>query len=625
MGQPTLDRFYHLAALLMMYWVCQESLAMDNRIALIVGNSSYRDAPLRNPANDAADMANTLENLGFKVNKLLDADSRTMKRAIRSFGKELSQDDTVGLFYFAGHGLQVGGINYLVPINAHIESEADIEYEAINAGRILSQMSLAGNGLNLVILDACRNNPFARSFRSSTRGLARMEAPKGSLILYATSPGDVAADGEGENGLFTEKLIETINREGLTIEEVFKQTAIAVNNASNSAQVPYIEGVILGDFYFREASSQNVKHTPDPTPTPIQTQPQVQAQTQPSVNTSVVIASEVENTFWDTVKQSNSVELYQAYLDQYPNGFYSRIAEIIIKNATSQVENNKKSEKSETIEISSNSANVGQSGLVQTNGGKKLGGVSARNINENHSPPINTKDIKTVTPNNGVTSDPNVIPMAKIPQGCFKMGSFQGNSSEKPAHTVCITKPFMMGKYEVTQGQWKAIMNSNPSLYQTSDGNPVERVSWDDIQIFIELLNKKTRLNYRLPTEAEWEYACNGTEPRLFCGGDDSNDYAWYGEEWDSGHHLVGTKLPNEFGLYDMSGNVWEWVNDWYAKDYYQRSPKDDPKGPNIGTYRSNRGGSWLNSEKHARSYNRSRNKSSLRRAYLGFRLARDL
>ena len=161
MGQPTLDRFYHLAALLMMYWVCQESLAMDNRIALIVGNSSYRDAPLRNPANDAADMANTLENLGFKVNKLLDADSRTMKRAIRSFGKELSQDDTVGLFYFAGHGLQVGGINYLVPINAHIESEADIEYEAINAGRILSQMSLAGNGLNLVILDACRNNPLS--------------------------------------------------------------------------------------------------------------------------------------------------------------------------------------------------------------------------------------------------------------------------------------------------------------------------------------------------------------------------------------------------------------------------------------------------------------------------------
>ena len=624
MGQPILDRFYRLAAFLIIYCVCQEGWAMDNRVALIVGNSSYRDAPLKNPANDASDMASALEKLGFKVSKLLDADSRTMKRAIRDFGKELSQDDTVGLFYFAGHGLQVGGINYLVPINALIETEADIEYEAINAGRILSQMSLAGNGLNLVILDACRNNPFARSFRSSTRGLARMEAPKGSLILYATSPGDVAADGEGENGLFTEKLIETINREGLTIEEVFKQTAIAVNKASNSAQVPYIEGVILGDFYFKEASGQNVKNTPDPTPIPVQPQPQVQAQAQPSIDTSVVIASEVENTFWDAVKQSNSVELYQAYLDQYPNGFYSRIAEIIIKNATSQAEEGQKSEKSGSIEIPDNSATVDQPDLIQANSGKELVDISTRNIGENQPAP-NTKDAKTLTPSNDITIDPNVIPMTKIPSGCFKMGSFQGSSSEKPVHTVCITKPFMIGKYEVTQGQWKAVMNSNPSLYQTSDGNPVERVSWDDVQIFIELLNKKTGLNYRLPTEAEWEYACNGTEPKLFCGGDDSNDYAWYGEEWDSGHHRVGTKLPNQFGLYDMSGNVWEWVNDWYAKDYYQRSPENDPKGPNIGTYRSNRGGSWLNSEKHARSYNRSRNKSSLRRAYLGFRLARDL
>lgn len=160
----------------------------QKRVALVIGNSAYQSAPLKNPVNDAADMAGKLTTMGFSVEKLLDADVRQMKQAISRFGRALQQENTVGLFYFAGHGIQIKGQNYLLPIGANIENEADVEFEGVDAARILGQMADANNDLNIVILDACRNNPFARSWRSASRGLAKMSAPKGSLILYATSP-----------------------------------------------------------------------------------------------------------------------------------------------------------------------------------------------------------------------------------------------------------------------------------------------------------------------------------------------------------------------------------------------------------------------------------------------------
>lgn len=223
----------------------------DKRFALVIGNSNYKNLPLANPVNDASDITAKLSTYGFNVEKIINADERQMKTAINRFGKNLQKNNSVGLFYFAGHGIQVDGYNYLIPLNANIENEADVEYEAVNANRILSKMSLAGNGLNIVILDACRNNPYARSFRGSNNGLARLEAPTGSLILYATSPGKVAIDGKGRNGLFTKNLLENMDRGNLKIEEIFKQTAIAVSKASSQKQVPYFEGVILSDFYFK--------------------------------------------------------------------------------------------------------------------------------------------------------------------------------------------------------------------------------------------------------------------------------------------------------------------------------------------------------------------------------------
>jgi hypothetical protein len=222
----------------------------DNRFALIIGNSDYKIGPLKNPVNDAYAMALTLERLGFDVLIRLDVKTKDeMKRAIREFGLKLKQGGT-GLFYFAGHGLQVKGFNYLIPVHAEIYSEEEVEYEGVDVGFVLAQMESAQNQMNIVILDACRNNPYARSYRSATTGLASINAPTGSIIAYATAPGSTAMDGIGKNGLYTSVLLKQITQEGLKIEEVFKKVRAEVLAGSGGRQVPWESSSLIGDFYF---------------------------------------------------------------------------------------------------------------------------------------------------------------------------------------------------------------------------------------------------------------------------------------------------------------------------------------------------------------------------------------
>jgi hypothetical protein len=219
------------------------------RVALVIGNSSYQDSPLKNPVNDARDIGQLLKRLGFDVILELDADRKKIITSIKSFGKKLQNAD-VGLFYFAGHGVQVKGINYLIPVNATINAESDIEFEGVNANRILAKMEDADNDVNLVILDACRNNPFARSFRSASRGLARMDAPKGSFVVFATAPGATAADGDGRNGVFTSHFLKNMTVQNLKIEEVMKRVRNGVLKETNSQQIPWQSSSLTGDFYF---------------------------------------------------------------------------------------------------------------------------------------------------------------------------------------------------------------------------------------------------------------------------------------------------------------------------------------------------------------------------------------
>ncbi|MBP9134501.1 MAG: SUMF1/EgtB/PvdO family nonheme iron enzyme [Saprospiraceae bacterium] len=216
--------------------------------------------------------------------------------------------------------------------------------------------------------------------------------------------------------------------------------------------------------------------------------------------------------------------------------------------------------------------------------------------------------------------------MVAIPGGTFSMGSNDGGSNERPVHSVSLSA-YYMGETEVTQALWQAVMGTNPSDHKNCEECPVEKVSWNDAQKFISKLNQKTGKRYRLPTEAEWEYAAKGGQSYTYSGSNDIKDVAWYSENGNRETHPVKQKRANGYGLYDMSGNVWEWCADWYADwyaaDYYSKSPNKNPAGPSAGNWRVLRGGSCYNSSEYCRVANRYfYNPSGSSSRYYGLRLA---
>jgi hypothetical protein len=224
--------------------------ATEQRIALVIGNGAYELGRLKNPTNDATDIAAALQKAGFAVILKKNARLKDMEDAIENFGNRLKRGG-VGLFYFAGHGVQVNGINYLIPIGGKIHKESDIKYEAVDANRVLDEMANANNGLNIVMLDACRDNPYARSFRNAARGLAIVStAPTGTFISYSTGPGQVAGDGDGRNSPYTAALIQSMRQPGLTIEQVFKSVRAKIGKQTGGKQVPWELSSLQGEFYF---------------------------------------------------------------------------------------------------------------------------------------------------------------------------------------------------------------------------------------------------------------------------------------------------------------------------------------------------------------------------------------
>jgi len=214
----------------------------------------------------------------------------------------------------------------------------------------------------------------------------------------------------------------------------------------------------------------------------------------------------------------------------------------------------------------------------------------------------------------------------RIPPGTFKMGSERGDPDERPLHQVTISTSFYMGKYEVTQGQWQTVMGTNPSLFPDDPKRPVDQVTWDDAQTFIRKLNALEGVSlYRLPTEAEWEHAARAGSPSIYSYGNDPKylgEYAWYRANAARHTHPVGQKKPNAWGLHDMLGNVWEWVQDWEGK--YPSGPVTDPPGPASGTYRMRRGCAWNNEANVCRVANRY-SVVGFRDDFLGFRVVRTI
>ena len=222
---------------------------LNKRIALVIGNANYANGPLKNPINDATDISVALKLSGFEVIDQRNASLIDMTRAIRQFGDKLLNAD-VGLVYFSGHGIEAKGRNYLIPVNATMLREDEIAFQSIDANLILEKMNTANKSVNILIIDACRDNPFTRSFRGVNKGLAQMDAPAGTIVAFATSPGKTAADGIGRNSPFTRSLVQAMKKANTPIEAVFKEVRKNVVEETKGQQTPWESSSLIGDFYF---------------------------------------------------------------------------------------------------------------------------------------------------------------------------------------------------------------------------------------------------------------------------------------------------------------------------------------------------------------------------------------
>ena len=312
-----MHRLLTIAALVLSVGISSAEAA--KRVALVIGNNSYKTLPdLNNARTDARGMAAKLKELGWSVILKQDASRRDISRSLADFEGRL-KDAEVGLVFYAGHGIQKNGTNYLVPSNAQIEIEEDLRLEGVDAGEFLNTMERAGAPLNIVILDACRDNPLPKRSRSGARGLSAPAIPKGikgTAIFYSAAPGQVAQDGpSGGHGVFTGELLKVLDQPGLKLEEVFKQTATKVAAVTNGSQDPWINSSVKGDFYFRDGQKP-IKH--------------LHKDNKKSDN------SNLEAAFWSSIQGSENPADYEDYLLQFKNGIFTRLAQRRVKELRRQ-------------------------------------------------------------------------------------------------------------------------------------------------------------------------------------------------------------------------------------------------------------------------------------------------
>lgn len=285
------------------------SAGAESRFALVIGNSGYAGNVLANPASDAELMARTLGGVGFQVTKLIDADQAAMKKAILDFGRRLRGSDSVGLFYYAGHAVEVGGENYLIPIGTDIKDEEEVGIAALNLSELLKTMERASSRINIAILDSCRDNPFATSTRSLSGGLAPVTAPTGTLIAYATAPRQVAYDGDKGNSPYAAALAAAIPAEGIPIEEVFRRTRRKVLEATGNKQTPWEHSSLTGEFFFVPKSA-----APETS--------------QRSGEDRLAAVRFKEIADWERIKDGKDADALRRHIATYPDGVFTELASL---------------------------------------------------------------------------------------------------------------------------------------------------------------------------------------------------------------------------------------------------------------------------------------------------------
>ena len=741
------------------------------RVALVIGNSKYHDpdAVLGNPGNDADGMAAALGRLGFEVVLGKDLDRDGFFDTLGKFAAAARGAD-VALLFYAGHGLQVDGRNWLVPVDASLESKWDLERRAVKLDTVMDAMQ---GRANLVLLDACRNNPLARGLaramgvsraaEAATRGLARVEKGRGRFIGYATAPDDVAADGTGRNSPFTEALLAHIENPKWSVPEMFGKVAESVVDATGGAQEPWQTSSLRGDPL--HLASAAVAPPPKVTPTP-------------TTGGTPAPSGDAARAY-EAAERLNTVAAYRIVVEGFPGSIYARLAQawmdkheqapLVVAGGddtdeTAPPPKSSHEEVEDGLGLSNEAKRLVQMGLAAAGhspgsadglfGGKtrralrawqaskeveatgyltkeqgevlaalgreeaqrlrvaaeaererkaKEAEEAARRARAEAERKRKAKEAEAAArraraeaerrrkakeaeerrlaearrkkPGDTFRDCPECPEMVVVPSGRFRMGSPESEEGrrddgrEGPVHPVTIGRPFAVGVYEVTRGEFARFASAtgrstgnscwvydgevwkersgrhwkSPGFRQTDD-HPVVCVNWNDAQAYVRWLSGRTGKKYRLLSEAEWEYVARaGTRTARYWGEGESGQcvYAngadrtakrhnsgWTVADCDDGHYQtapVGSFHANGYKLHDVLGNVWEWTEDCW-NDSYQGAPRDGSAWTSGECGRRVlRGGSWSDVPGFLRSANRSRDTAGFRFNYDGFRVARTL
>ena len=539
-------------------------------VALVIGNEAYPAAPIEGAVSNARTVAEILRTGGFDVVYLENAKKADIAEAVRIVADKMEKGASA-VVYYDGHIVQHDGRNFLVPIDFNISSEAEIRAEGFDADLLLDPLIVRRSAGSVVILNASRSNPWNRLLAGRVRGLAAQEPVQGISFVYAASPGKIAV---GES--FSAELIKAMKTPGLGFDAIIDRVRTAVSRATGKQQVVWESSTPPKDLIILPGEAQaRPSKTPDA----------------------------VEIGFWETIQNSKSPADYQIYLNSYPEGQFAGTARRRLAQLQAQKSGRAPPKAEDTPK---------RSGTAETPGSTE----------QPPSPPASVRDCPVC---------PEVVP---VPAGSLQMGSTDGFAFERPVHRVEIRKPFYIGRREVTFDEWDACVSEGGCQYRPSDRGlgrglrPVTDVDWNDAKTYLSWLSSKTGHAYRLPTEAEWEYAARGGR---------STTYPWGNAlEKDRANCLGCTNIPlnkaietgtfpaNGFGLLDMVGNAAEWVEDCW-RDSYSGAPKNGSAWDKEDCReRVLRGGSFNNDTRFVRSAARFKYDYNVRYYTNGFRVVRE-
>jgi formylglycine-generating enzyme required for sulfatase activity len=601
----------------------QAALAQPQRVrgvALVIGNGAYAQARLPGPEQDAGAMAAALRQQGYSVLLHTNLDREGMLQALHAFRQRL-QDGGEGLFYFAGHGMQVGQQVLLLPVNMTVERPAQLLAGALDLNAELQRMASVSSGRPLlVLLDACLDNPFR------TAPSARPALPPNTRIAYAAQHGH-AACGRAGQGWWTAALLRALAKAGDT-DMLLADAAAQLLADSGGLQRPWLQPAQAGQ-------AARMASVPLPTLATADAGTPYRRGVLPKDS-----AEQYELTFWDSIKDSTHASDYEAYLQAYPNGRFAGLARARVerlKAAAPKPETSRpEAARQEAPRPAPEKAQAPRPPVKKPADSPPANAAPASDTARPLAAPAPPAPAPPAARKAGsdIQDCPACPVLAAVPAGSFTMGNNNSDPSEKPARRLAIDKPFAIGRTEVTVQQWNACVEAGacPRVAdaQRAPNLPVGDISWDDAQVYVKWLTKVSGKPYRLPTEAEWEYAARGgTASRYWWGEDMKRGTAncrECGEPWQEGAPApVASFAANGYGLHDMSGSLWEWVQDcWHSS--YRNAPADSRAWEDaFCRQRVIRGGSWRDGASYMPASTRFKYDASVRHSQNGFRVARDL